>query len=885
MTRLACWLVIPLSLCAASSAAAVEKTPPTFEDHVRPILRAYCFDCHGEGEKHKSDLDLRLQRLIVKGGKTGPGLVPGKPADSLLYQRIRAGEMPPGKTKLSNEQIETIARWIAAGAKVSKPEPEAVAAGMLITDEDRGFWAFQPVRRPAVPVTGSERVRTSIDAFVLAKLQEKGLGFAPDAERDTLVRRATFDLTGLPPTPEEVDAARNDKSVDWYERLVDRLLASPHYGEQWGRHWLDVAGYADSEGFTQEDTVRSNAYKYRDYVIRSFNADKPFDRFIQEQLAGDEMVRPPYQKLAPEDLDKLIATGFLRMAPDGTAAAGVDQKMARNQVVADTIKIVSTALLGMTVGCAQCHNHRYDPIPQSDYYRMRAILEPAYDVQKWRTPIARQVSMLTNAEKDKAKQIEAEAAKIDRERLKKQQQFIDAVFEKELEKAPEEQRGKIRAAWKLPEAKRNSAQKQLIKEHPNVNVTAQSLYLYDRKAADELKKMTDEATTLRATKPIDETVRCLTEVPGQVPTTFLFHRGDPDQPKQAVPPGGLTILDDRQPLKVEKESSLPSTGRRLAFARWLTSGEHPLIGRVLVNRVWLNHFGRGLVGTPGDFGKLGDRPTHPELLDWLASEFVSPHPNPPPQGWRGQSWSLKQLHRLMMTSTVYRQSARRDAKQESIDPDNRLLSRMNVRRLEAEGVRDSVLAVSGMLVRKPFGAPVPVKDNEVGQIVLGIENKDGAGRFVAEVPLPPGEAYRRSVYVQVRRSRPLGVLDTFDWATVEPNCEIRNASTVTPQSLMLMNGDFIIEQSEAFAARLQKDPGADVKTQVTQAWRLAFVVKPTAKQVEDAAAFIAEQTAHFKANPPPKPAKPTRPELTPEQRALALFCQALLSSNRFLYVD
>jgi mono/diheme cytochrome c family protein len=883
MPRLTCCLVMVAGWIALPARAADSSAAPlTFESHVRPILKAYCFDCHGEGDKLKGDLDLRLSRLILEGGSSGPVVLAGKPDASLLYQRVKTAKMPPGKKKLSLEQIEIIGRWIAGGARVERREPEKVAAGMLITAEDRAFWAFQPVRRPPVPtVQAANRVRTPIDAFLLAQLQAKNLTFAPDADKRTLIRRATVDLLGLPPTPEDVDAFLADGAPGDYERLIDRLLASPRYGERWGRHWLDVAGYADSEGFTQQDTVRASAYKYRDYVIRSFNADKPFDRFIQEQLAGDEMIRfagsapGALAKLSPDDLDQLIATGFLRMAPDGTAAGDVDQKNARNQVVADTIKIISTTLLGLSVGCAQCHNHRYDPIPQTDYYRMRSILEPAYDVQKWRTPAAREMSSLTPADRQQAKQIEAEAVKIDQERLKKQQQFIDATFDKELAKVPEDLRAQVRAAWKQLDARRNVAQKKLLKDYPTVNVTKDSLYLYDSKAADELKVLAAKADTVRATKPVDDSVRCLTEVPGQVPTTFLFHRGDPDQPKQPILPGGLTILDEQLPLKVvDKDPSRPTTGRRLAYARWLTDGHHPLTGRVLVNRVWMHHFGRGLVGTPADFGKLGERPSHPELLDWLAKELVE------------SGWSLKQLHRLMMTSTAYRQSARRIPTQERVDPDNRLLGRMNVRRLEAEAIRDSVLAVSGALFGKPFGKPVPVKDNEVGQIVLGIENKDGAGRFTAEIPLPPGEALRRSVYVQVRRSRPLGVLDTFDWATAEPNCEARNASTVTPQALLLMNGDFIVEQSEMFAARLAQDAGAEVKAQVVRAWQLAFAVEPSQKQVQRAVDFIAEQTAHFRAQPPSKPAKPAKTAaLTPDQRALAVFCQALLSANRFLYVD
>jgi hypothetical protein len=725
------------------------------------------------------------------------------------------------------------------------------------------------VRRPEPPRFGADApIRTPVDAFLLARLRAGSLSFSPEADRRTLIRRATFDLTGLPPTPEEVQAFLDDPTPDAYERLLDRLLASPRYGERWGRHWLDVAGYADSEGYAPEDAVRSNAYKYRDYVIRAINADRPFDRFIVEQLAGDELVGPPSQTLTPEAIELLTATGYLRMAPDGTGSPAVDQKAARNQVLADTIKIVSTSLMGLTVGCAQCHNHRHDPIPQEDYYRLRALLEPAYDVQNWRPPAARQVSLLTDADRRKAGEIEAEAVKVDQERLRRQKDYIEQTFQKELAKLPEALREPMRAAFQAPEAKRTAEQKKLLREHPSCNVSAGSLYLYDSKAAAELKKLADQAAMVRARKPVEDYMRALTEVPGQVPATRLFHRGDPDQPKQTVAPGGLAVLDAGWPLTIDKDSSLPTTGRRLALARWLTDPRHPLTARVLVNRVWMHHFGRGLVATPGDFGRLGDRPTHPELLDWLADTFVR------------DGWSMKRLHKLLMTSTAYRQESRRDSARDAVDPDNRLLGRYPIRRLEAEAVRDAVLAISGTLTLRLFGPPVPVKENEVGQFVLGIDNKDGAGRFTAEIPLAPGEVFRRSVYVQVRRSRPLGVLDAFDTPIQEPNCECRNVSTVAPQALLLMNGDFFVSQSEALAARLLREAGPEVRAQVVRAWRLVFAAEPSEREVDEALAFVAAQTEIFRGA-----AKDSKASVPPEQRALASFCQALLSANRFLYVD
>ncbi len=866
----------PLALAAAAllagPAAAQQPTAPAFNADVRPILKAYCTDCHGEAEKLKGDLDLRLRRLAVAGGKSGPAIVPGKAADSLLVERVTSGDMPPGKKKLSAAEIDVLKRWIAGGAAVEAPEPETLAPGLAIAPEDRAWWAFQPVKRPTVPATGHP-----IDAFVLAKLREKGLTLNRPADRVALLRRVTFDLIGLPPTPEEAEAFAADPDPLAYEKRVDLLLARPEYGERWGRHWLDVAGYADSEGGSVDDPVRTTAWKYRDYVVRAFNADKPFDRFVREQLAGDELVRPPYSALAPADLDALVATGFLRMAADGTGAAGADQKVARNAVLTDTVKITASAFLGLTVGCAECHNHRYDPIPQTDFYRLRAAFEPGFDLTAWKAPAARQVSLYTPDERAMAAAVEAEAGVIEKARAAKQAEFIAATFEKELAKLPEERRAAARAARDTPDAKRSAAQKKLMQEHPSLNVSPGSLYLYDAKAADALKKMAEGAAEMRKKKPVEEFVRALTEVPGKVPQTVLFHRGDVEQPKGVVPPGGLAVLDDALPVVV-KAAPGGTSGRRLALANWLTDPRHPLTARVFVNRVWMHHFGRGLVGSPGDFGRLGERPTHPELLDWLAADFVS------------NGWGVKRLHRLVVTSAVYRQSSVRDAKTDAIDPDNRLLGRYPLRRLDAEAVRDATLATSGRLNAKAFGPPVPVMEDDAGLVIIGKANRDGAGYKLGDESVGAGEEFRRSVYVQVRRSRPLAVLAAFDPATTEPNCESRPSSTATPQALMLLNGEFAAAQAEAFAARVRRDAGNDVDAQVARAWKLAYLRAPTEGEVAAARSFLRGAAEAFAARPapPPPPKKGTAPlpePPTPEGRALAAFCQALLASNRFLYVE
>lgn len=875
-------VVCVLAVTAFSSAFAADAPELTFEKHVRPILKAHCFQCHGEADKTEAKLDVRLKRLLEKGGESGTAIVPGQPDQSLLLKRVESNEMPPVERKLTPAEKDILRHWIAAGAKTAAAEPDKSEAN-IFSDEELNHWAFRPIAATPRPrVSASDRVRTSVDVFLLAGLDSKQLSFSPEADRRTLIRRATFDLLGLPPTPDEIEDFVNDAEADAFERLIDRLLASPRYGERWGRHWLDVAGYADSDGYTDEDPVRAWAFKYRDYVIRSLNNDKPFDEFLVEQLAGDELVPLPHANLSPENLDKLVATGFLRMAPDGTASGAVDQNIARNAVMAETIKTVATSLLGLSLGCAQCHDHRYEPITQVDYYRFRAIFEPAYDWKNWRVPNGRLVTLYTDADRAKAAEIEAAAAKIDADRQKKLDEHIQRILERELEKKPAELRDALRTAHNTPAAKRTPEQTALLKNHPSINVNGGTLPLYDNKAAEEVNAFSKQATELRGTKPPEEFVMVLNETPNVISPTFLFSRGEHFAPKQQVEPSELSILaDGRKPMAESRQSNilpddpaLPTSGRRLAYSRWLTSGQHPLLARVLVNRVWMQHFGRGLVGTPADFGVQGERPSHPELLDWLASEFVA------------SGWKLKPLHRRMLLSTAYRQSSQRSAMQESVDPDNRLLGRFPLRRLQAEEVRDATLAISGKLNEKLGGKPVPVMQDEIGQFILGIDNINGNGVPDKMIPLN-GEEFRRSVYVQVRRSRPLSVLDPFDPPVLDPNCPQRNSSTVSPQSLFLMNSDFVQEHSKQLAERIATVAGPDVKLQIVLVWRLIFGADPTESESAEAATFVTAQTEVFQPKTPPPANPPTgaAPPPDPARQAMALLCQSLLSSNRFLYIE
>lgn len=864
-------------LCfAADSVSAAEKSADLrFETHVRSILKKHCFQCHGEEEHPEGELDLRLVHFMQQGGDSGPAVIAGRPDESLLLQRVRNGEMPPDSSKLlAKEEISILEGWIAAGAETVRPEPESIDGTTFITEEERAHWSFQPIVRPAVPqVVHSDAVANPIDAFLLERLEQQGFSFSSRAEPHTLMRRLHLDLTGLPPAPETVKTFAKQPGPTQWRAVIDDLLDSPRYGERWGRHWLDVAGYADSEGYNEADAERPHAWRYRDYVIRSFNDDKPFDQFIREQLAGDELVTTPMDNLSPEDAELLSATGFLRMAPDGTGGSVPDASVARNETIADTIKIVSSSLLGMTVGCAQCHDHRYDPISQADYYRFRAIFEPALDWKNWRNPAQRRVSLYTDEDRAEAARVEAEAKKIDAERLKKQAEFIEATFEKQLTKLPVEIHEVARTAHQTDPKSRTPEQKALFKKHPSLNVTAGSLYLYDKKAADQLAAMADDAKKLRATKPQEQFVRALTEVPGQRPVTHLFYRGDHEQPKQELTPAGLTVISEVAQLgeiPVENES-LSSSGRRLALANRLTNPRHPLTARVIVNRVWLHHFGRGLVNTPGDFGTLGEAPSHPQLLDWLAAEFID------------SGWSLKHLHRLILTSTAWQQKAADNPELAAVDPDNTLYGTARLIRLDAEVIRDSMLMVSGRLNSKAFGAAVPVMADRVGRFVIGRENLN-AGRPGPRIDMK-GEEFRRSVYIQVRRSRPLSVMSVFDQPIMSPNCDMRRPSTSSTQSLLMINSDLLLEYSQSLADRLERDGGNDVSDRIRLAWQLVYAREPEHSELDEAVKLLDDQTAIFREQPAYQPDAKSAPARTPEQEAMALMCQMLLSSSEFLYVD
>ena len=867
-----------------------DPTPVYFETHIRPLLKTHCFHCHGEADHKESGLDLRLARLMQAGGEGGPAVVPHQPEASMVWNRVEAGEMPPGGKTLSASEKELLHRWIATGAKTKREEPLQPMVEQW-TEEERSYWLFQPVQVTKLETLhgiGSEPLQSNnpVDLFLLQKMQPAGLTFSPSADRPILIRRLALDLIGVPPTPEEVAAFVNDASPDAYERLVDRMLADPRYGEHWGRHWLDVAGYADSDGYTEQDIERPWAYQYRDYVIRAFNDDLPIDKFVVEQMAGDELVPQPWENLSQENIQRLAATGFLRTAPDGTGQEGVDPNVARNDIIAETIKIVSGSLLGLTVGCAQCHDHRYDPISQLDYYRLRAILEPGLDWKQWRDKPAKQVNLWTAEERQKAADVDKELSELEGKRVAELDTIVADIFEKEVMKLPEDQREAARTAKTTAADKRTPEQQKLMRDYPSLNVDRGSAILYDGARINEFnKKYETQQAEIKAKRPADRYLASFSEVPNQAPATFVFFRGDIQQPRDTVLPGGLSILGEHDTIPAD-DPAIPTTGRRLAFARRLVTGVHPLFARSTVNRIWMHHFGRGIASMPGDLGVLGDKPTHAELLDYLANQLVE------------YQWSRKRFQRMLLTSHAYRQASLQSPQAHQVDPENRLLSHRSFRRLQAESVRDAMLSASGMVSYSMFGKPVAVNPDEVGQIILGNATRDGNGILVAKQE-ETESVYRRSVYAQVRRSMPLGVLEPFDPAATSPNCDRRGNSTVATQSLLMMNNSSVIKLSEHYAKRVQREVGEDPREQVRRAWSLAFGTLPSDEQLQLSTEWLIAQR-----NALTKPAAETVGETTgaapvgatvaaagtlepaaANLQSLALYCQALYSSNAFLYVD
>jgi mono/diheme cytochrome c family protein len=804
-------------------AADAEKPSPTeaakfFETQVRPILSANCVSCHG-GEKTRSGLKLTSRESLLKGGDHGPAVSSDKPEESLLLRAIGYTDdelkMPP-KGKLTQAQIDTLTRWVKMGAPWSEGATVAKRHGPPPVDEQaRSFWSFRPVARPKVPeVKNASWVKTPIDAFVLAKLEAAGLAPAPPVGKTSLLRRLTYDLTGLPPTPEEVDAFLADSSPNAYEKVVDRLLASPHYGEHWARHWLDLVRYAETNGY-EFDAVKPNAWRFRDYVIKSFNDDKPYDRFVKEQLAGDE--------LEPVTTDGIVATGYYRLAPVDSGAP--DRLQAMYDGLDDIVATTGQVFLGLTVNCARCHDHKIDPFPTADYYRLLAFFHNISSRSSQRR-------ITLEVDQDVQKESVAQYQQQVNDLKKAIKEFEDALL-------PHLTGGEI-DDFKNPDYRVDIARKH-VPEH----VPQQDFQYY----SDRVRQL---AQLERRQPAALAQALCVAENGRTPPETFVLVRGSPRSKGDKVEPGFPSVLTNKAPEIPAPASGAATTGRRKVLADWIASPENPLTARVMVNRVWQHHFGRGIVRSSSDFGYRGTPPTHPELLDWLAGELVE-------RGWR-----LKALHKLILTSNAYRMSSRPDAAALTKDPENDLFWRFDLRRLSAEEVRDSILAVSGNLNKSKMGGPSIFP--RISAEVLAGQSRPGSGWR----PSSPDEQARRSVYVHIKRSLTVPILGAFDAADPDASCPVRFTTTQPTQALSMLNGDFLNEQAKVFADDLRKKAGDDPAAQVRLALRRATQRDPSAKEVERGVEFLARLR--------------DKHQLTPEE-ALRSFCVLALNLNEFVYLE
>ncbi|MFN9717231.1 MAG: DUF1549 domain-containing protein [Planctomycetota bacterium] len=760
-----------------------------FERHVRPLLVEHCFECHS-ADRQKGQLRVDSRNALLAGGESGPAIEPGKANDSILIQAVRheSFQMPP-KGRLSDESIAILEQWISRGAAWPGADRHPVrphASGPEFTDEDRSWWALQAVKNPVPPVIeGDSWSRSEIDRFLLQQMQSHGLTPAVEADRATLIRRLTFDLTGLPPTPTEVAEFVSDDRPDAYEQLVDRLLSRPEYGERWARYWLDLVRYADSDGY-RIDHYRPDAWRYRDYVIQSFNEDKPYDRFVQEQLAGDE--------LFPDDPAARIATGFLRHW-----IYEYNNRDVRGQwdvILNEVTDTTSDVFLGVGLQCAKCHDHKYDPLLQKDYFRLRACFEAMRPEDRF--VLASSAEQQAHAEQLK---IWEEATADIRARIADLESSYRARAKQDaIEKYPPD----IQQILLSDDAQKSPLEQQLF-ELAWRQVDYEYEGLDNRIKGDDKEKLLSlrkELASHDALKPEPlPTALTVTDIGRVAPETVIPRR------RTVVGPGVPSLLDSAAAVIEPTNSTSATTGRRASLAKWMTQPGNPLTTRVIVNRIWQGHFGRGLAANASDFGTLGGPPSHPELLDWLTTRFLS-------DGWR-----LKPLHRLIVTSAAYRMSSEhlRLADFQSVDPTNRQYWRFNVRRLDAEQIRDAILAVSGQL-----------------------DMTSGGPGVQSDVP-------RRSIYLRYMRNERDPVLDVFDLPLFFSSTSSRDTTTSPVQSLLLLNSQVMMNHSLKFANSLTKDRGSVVTEASSDAdtiarlWQIAYCRKPTEDELTESLQFLASQ--------------------------------------------
>ena len=837
---------------------------------VLPIFQARCVACHGKREQ-RGGLDLRTRETRLAGGDSGPALVPGSPDASLIIRKIEAGEMPPPDMQYdyavrnpTDAEVAKLRQWVAAGAPPAPNDSGAAEPTRHIAEEDRNHWAFLPPERPAVPEASSPGlVSNPVDAFLLARLEENGLSYTAEAAPLTLLRRAYLDLTGMPPSPQEVQRYLEDDGEDRYQLLIERLLEAPEYGERWARHWLDVAGHIDTEGFGEYAPRRQNAWRYRDYVIRAFNRDKPFDEFLTEQIAGDELAPWKDQEVTPELIERLAATGFMRTAPDPTweiEFAFLDERM---NVIADEVHILGSGILGLTVGCARCHDHKFDPITHRDYYSLGAILQAAYDPYDWVQPKKRVLNIGLASEKKEVDEFNAPL----KAKIKQLEESLETeaapykarLLEERLGRLPEGVREDLRRLSETAEDERTEVQQYLAKKfkqtlETSINDIKESSESFKSKAEPIQKQIKEAEAQLRP----DPGLHALVDMGGEPSTSYLLLRGDAFTPGQPVEPGVPAFLTPHiDPYEVVAPwPGADTSGRRLALARWLTQPDHPLTARVMVNRMWMRHFGRGIVASPDNFGRTGEPPSHPELLDWLATEFVR------------SGWSVKHMHRLMMTSTAYRQASRKDGEALAADPDNALLSRMTMRRMDAEQLYDSILVATSRLDPARFGPPADLELSD-----------DGEYRATGST-----QGFRRSIYTLQQPRTPISLLEAFDLPQLSPNCIVRNQSNVPTQALHLMNSEWMWELSRYMAGRIIDVAGSDPEKQVREVFLRTLSRPPSHFETGESLAALEYLRSHW----PERLASDRREapiEATARWLALANLCHAVLNSAGFAFID
>ncbi|WP_233198911.1 MULTISPECIES: PSD1 and planctomycete cytochrome C domain-containing protein [Pirellulaceae] len=785
---------------AADLAKPSSQDVAFFESKIRPLLIQHCVDCHG-ADTQESSLRVDTMSGMLGGGESGAAVIPKDPKHSLLLAAVRYDnehlKMPPDG-KMSDEQIKLLQQWIEMGA----PHPDQLGSGSIQPrrapidmEEAKRYWAFQPIQPPLVPEAFSQQANP-IDSFIAAALDKQGLQPNGPADRRTLIRRATFDLIGLPPTPDEVNAFLADQSPDAFAKVIDRLLASPQYGQRWGRHWLDVVRYADSNGL-DENQAFVDAWRYRNYVIDSINADKPFDQFVTEQVAGDLLAK---DSTTPSDYDATIATGFLTLGPKVLAEKDV-VKMEMD-IIDEQIDTLGQAFLGLTIACARCHDHKFDPISTADYYALAGIFKSTQSMQSFKTIAQYNEKVLAT---DQEKQ---QKAKLDQAKKEKQD---------ELDKL-------------LKEAKQ---------KHPDSDEAA-----YPEELRTLLAKLRQEIASIAEQSPELPTAMAVTE---GTPENLRIHvRGSHLILGQQVPRGVPLVLQRSEPLSIDDNES-----GRLQLAQWMVHADNPLTARVAVNRVWRWHFGTGLVPSTDNFGKLGEAPTHPELLDWLAASFVA------------EGWSLKKLHRQIMLSETYQRSSDTLEANAATDPDNHWYWRANVQRLEAESLRDSLLQVSGKL------------DTSQGESMLTVDK----WKLVFDHTSKDDTSYdtqRRSVYLPVIRNNLYDEFALFDFATADTTQGDRATSTVAPQALFTLNSPLFLDAAENLADRLQQQVPDDDRARIELLYQRTLSRMPEEHEVTRLLTTIDQLEVVLQAQMDQPKAK---------RQAWTAACQCVLASNEFLYVQ